>query len=528
MNLNILFAMLIALAWIAASAHAEPMLEPTASWNVKDIFTVGEQINGYTPPGLMDGIGAYSLDQSHVRLLVSHELGGTYGYPYRVYDHEGEPFEMTGARISYFDIDTNTMKVIDAGLAYDTVHTADGSIAGDTSFLTADGGFNRFCSSTLHEADEFGTDSGIEDTIYFTGEEFGMGGMWALNVHTDHLWHVPDMGRGAWENIAQVCTGDTRTVSFILSDDTPPYDVDGDEQEEAAPLYLYVGTKNPHGDFLDRNGLRGGMLYVWVADDSAIRSPADLSGTGSSAPGSWIPIDNRPTGAPSESGETGFDKYGYPTQQTLWEMAEEVGAFQFSRPEDVSTNPDKCNEATLASTGTSKLGGSDQIGTVYTIQTDFASMEAVLRVAYDGDSDPLQALRAPDNLDWADDGMIYVQEDRTGTTEFGPGATNPNEAGVVMLNPATGQISRLANIDRDVLLDASLPDPANAVDVDAGSAGAWESSGILDVSSLFGQGSLFVLDVQAHGLDDQEQFNESSRLRDTDLAEGGQLLFLWR
>ena len=64
--------------------------------------------------------------------------------------------------------------------------------------------------------------------------------------------------------------------------------------------------------------------------------------------------------------------------------------------------------------------------------------------------------------------------------------------------------------------------------MDAGAAGEWESSGILDVSRLFGKrgGSLFLFDVQAHGIEDQEDVNPDSRINDGDLVEGGQLLFL--
>ena len=471
----------------------------------------------------MDGIGAYDRGDT-VRLLVNHELKSTYGYPYEAHNYAGESFQMTGARISYFDIDKATLEVVDAGLAYHTVHAVDGSIAVDTGFLTSEGGFGQFCSGTLHEGGEFGAGMGIDDTIYFTGGEFKMGGLWALSTETGHIWHVPDMGREAWENISQVCTGTTRTVAFILSDDTSPYDVDGDGDEEAAPLYLYVGTKNQYGDFLERNGLRGGSLYVWVADDPSVSSPGQLSGAGAVARGHWVELDNRPVGAPSEPG---FDKYGYPTQQTLWMRAAEAGAFEFSRPEDVSTNPGDCREAVLASTGTAQLNGTDQAGTVYTIRTDFDTMGATLEIIYDGDADPDQTLRSPDNLDWADDGLIYIQEDRAGSDLFGAGAANPHEASIVILDPRTGQITRIAELDRSVVLDYSLDSPDSAVDVDAGNVGSWETSGILDAGSLFGRPGLLVLDVQAHGIDGQEQYNPESRITDDDLVEGGQLLFLY-
>ena len=100
--------------------------------------------------------------------------------------------------------------------------------------------------------------------------------------------------------------------------------------------------------------------------------------------------------------------------------------------------------------------------------------------------------------------------------------------GIVRLDPANGALLRVANIDRSVVLDGSIADPTQAVDTDAGSAGEWESSGILDVSDLFGEapGSLFLFDVQAHGIEDQDGFNPSSRIIDGDLVEGGQLLFL--
>jgi hypothetical protein len=123
-----------------------------------------------------------------------------------------------------------------------------------------------------------------------------------------------------------------------------------------------------------------------------------------------------------------------------------------------------------------------------------------------------------------------VESSLTGEPLFAEGAANPNEAGIVRINPNSGQLQRIANIDRDVVLDASIAVPTNAVDVDAGDAGEWESSGILDVSKLFGKGNgtLFLMDVQAHGIEDQDQFNPDSRISDFDLREGGQLLILGR
>jgi hypothetical protein len=49
---------------------------------------------------------------------------------------------------------------------------------------------------------------------------------------------------------------------------------------------------------------------------------------------------------------------------------------------------------------------------------------------------------------------------------FGPGATNPNEASIVSINPNNGGASRVAVINRNVVLDSSIADPTQAVDQD--------------------------------------------------------------
>ena len=511
------------------------------------LFTVGETFyytdgdlnattaGNYTPPGILDGLGAYELDEHTVRVFANHELTFFDGYPYEVSDGKGGTFSMTGTRVSYFDIDKFSRDIVDAGIAYDTIYDAKGNIASDTSFLPTDQegfGMTRFCSAMLVEPNMFGK-KGIEDRIFFAGEETGggfsgTGGTeWALDVANGDLWAIPDMGRGAWENITQVDTGKEGTVAFILADDTSPFDFDDDGDKEAAPLYLYIGSKDPKGNFLERNGLSGGKLYVFVADDPSIVSPIQFNASGT-LQGTWVEIDNSPTGTPSNDGSTGYDEYGYPTQGTLWLHAKEFNAFQFSRPEDVATNPRKGSEAVLASTGREfDFGGADVYGTIYTVDTNFKKMTADLTIIYDGDYDPYGTLRSPDNLEWADDGMIYVQEDKAVSTETYT-AINDAESGIVRLNPKSGEVVRVAEIDRSVVLDASLPVWTDAVDEAPDEVGKPESSGILDVSELFGEpgGSLFLFDVQNHGIDDQERYNDDSRIQDEDLKEGGQLLFL--
>ena len=568
----------IALSLFAGAAQADSMAKGENGWTVSDpLFTVGETINGYTPPGILDGLGAIELDDYTVRVYANHELLNFRGYPYEVSDGMGGTFSLVGARVSYFDIDKDSRQIVDAGLAYHTIYDANGNVAADASFLAEPfatffggapgggsqfGGFSRFCSSALFEAGEFNPEwygkfsgkrkhpvknFGLEDAIYFTGEEDGSGfnsvggAEWALDVATGEFWQVPAMGRGAWENVTQLDTGNRTHVAFLLADDSSPFDVDDyaaeandDGNSEAAPLYLYIGEKNRRGNFLERNGLADGQLYVWVSrTGETLPSEFNTAGT---LKGDWVEIDNSQSLADaSEDGSTGYDEYGYPTQRTLWRRAEDLGAFGFSRPEDLATKPGNGAVAVLASTGVDTYDdGADTFGTLYKIKTNFDDLTAKISIMYDGDADPSRQLRSPDNLEWADNNRILVQEDEAeedtlyGEVLFGDGAANPNEAGIVVVDPKTGASLRVANIDRSVVLDGSLADPTLAVDGDAGAAGEWESSGIIDVSELFGEkkGSLFLFDVQAHGIEDQEDVNAESRINDGDLVEGGQLLFL--
>lgn len=542
----------------------DSMMAGENGFEVEPIFTVGEEINGYTAPGVLDGLGAFELNDDTVRVLANHELLNNRGYEYEV--NPDNPFTLTGARISYFDIDKDTREIVDAGLAYDTIYDANGTVATDNSFLPnidtnpavpgneIGNGFSRFCSAVLVEAHQFGRGRGLTDRIFFTGEEDGgsfnpVGGAeWALDPASGEIWAVPAMGRGAWENITEIDTRTRSHVAFILADDSSPFDADGDGEAEAAPLFLYLGKKDtsPDANFLERNGLSDGNLYVWVSKTGEL-TPLDFNTSGK-LQGEWVEIENSPQlDQASEDGSTGYDEFGYPTQRNLWTQAEAVGAFGFSRPEDVAVNPKNGSEIVLASTGVDTYAidpetgdGADTFGTLYTVKTSFhhkggelTPKHASVRIIYDGDADPTRALRSPDNLAWADDGLIYVQEDKAendtlGTEEplFGDGAANPNEAGIVSVHPRTGEVSRVAQIDRNVILDPTTSE--SPFDTDAGVSGAWESSGIIDVSSLFDEapGSLFLFDVQAHGIEDQTDVNGNSRINDGDLVEGGQMSFL--
>ncbi|TAE59708.1 MAG: DUF839 domain-containing protein [Nostocales cyanobacterium] len=496
------------------------------SYTVDPIFTVGETIDGYTPPGILDGTGAFALNETTVRVLVNHELSSDTGYAYTLESGAS----LTGARISYFDIDKRTLEIVDSGLAYDTIYNRAGEIVDEPSDLEF-GGIDRFCSANLMEANQFGAGMGFADTIYFAGEETDGGTQFALDTATRELWALPWLGRAAWESSTELDTGSTDQIALLIGDD-----------RQAAPLLLYVGNKNDAGDgsFLDRNGLANGKLYVWVADDAADTTdaieadPRDFNGSGNSLAGQFMEIDYY---RPDLAGTNGYDAQGFADQAKQDELAAGVGAFLFSRPEDVATNPFDGTKAVLASTGrTGIFDDADTWGTTYIVDVDFGvdGITSDLNILYDGNDADKQdfGLRSPDNLDWADDGLIYLQEDRAISSSLF-GATSGEEASIWSIDPDAADpaatATRVAQIDRSgVPSDQTDPNPTDI--------GNWESSGILDVSTLFGNdpGELLIFDVQAHSLRDGNIVNVPGVDTDGDgtveandnLVQGGQLLFL--
>ena len=109
------------------------------------LVTIGETIPGttgalnsstagdYQPVGILDGVGAIRLDDDTVHAFVNHELNDNQGIPYEVTAEDGSSFEITGGRISYFDINVNSFEIEDAGIAYSRIIDANGNVASDNS-----------------------------------------------------------------------------------------------------------------------------------------------------------------------------------------------------------------------------------------------------------------------------------------------------------------------------------------------------------------------------------------------------------
>lgn len=463
-----------AMAFAPYQTGAAAKFHGTNGWTVKPLVTVGETLpNSYNPIGVFDGIGGYRLNDTTVRLLINSEVGrSTSAYSL------ANGTSLTGSRVQYFDIDRTSRKVINAGVAFDKIVDRAGNAVTDPTQVNA--GFERFCSSELIEGNAYGAGRGVQNRIYLTGEENGNGTMYALDPSTRTLHAVPALGKASFENAVQVDTGTTNKVGFLIGDDTA-----------GAPQFLYVGTKNAAGDFLDQNGLKTGTLYAWKADNGDLTPQQFGGGNGDSRTGTWVALTVRD---PSKAGMAGYDAEGYASSPTLQAEADAKGAFSFARPEDLANNPSNPNLVAFNATGNDAFaGGADTWGTVYTSKLTFDAdgnpVGNTVTVVYNGNLDASRALRSPDNVDWKDATTLLVQEDRAANWELGP---NLADGGILEVG-LDGTVSDIGRLFRAV--EAGQVDALPAI-------GEWETSGITDISNLFGLalGSLFAGDVQAHGI----------------------------
>jgi hypothetical protein len=376
-------------------------------------------------------------------------------------NHELTPEEdenISSARVSRLVLDPTTGAVLSGGYPIDGTE-----------------GYERFCSATLA-----GADVGFDQPVFLTGEETTGGPKGGLVVGVDgatgKVTEMPWLGHLAHENQIVVPGFTGKTVLFLT-----------DDNSEGSEAYLYVADSP--ADVISGRG----QLYVFKADTGT--GTADIA-KGDELTGSFVPVD--------QTNNTDAD--------ALQAAVEKAGAFRFVRLEDSAYDRTKTNTIYFADTGdnadpniaTPTGQPLTTNGRIYSMTLDPADPTKVtsLKVLLDGDTG--DDIRNPDNLA-ASASTLMIQEDLNGYNR----AENSDATGrILAYDIGGGSVTPVATIDQS--------DAADKL-VDAGDkAGSWESSGIINVSDIFGEGT-FLADVQAHSLK-VPQFGKED--------ESGQLLLL--
>lgn len=282
---------------------------------------------------------------------------------------------------------------------------------------------------------------------------------------------LPDLGHFAWEQTLVVPGTGNKTVVF------------GNEDGPTTPdsqLYMYVGDKNPAATgIIERNGLSGGKLYALSLDGLSGKGEGDL--TSGAKAGSWTEI------------EGGGDQ---PDTQ-IEAAADADGAFGFYRIEDGAVDPDKPGDYYFVTTGSSS-DGKNELGRGYRLRFNPQEPLAAptLSMLYNADTEPGITTAGgsdtaiSDNIDVSGDHLM-INED--GTTESrAVMATKGRDGSIWRFDVQEDLAAMNASRKRVAELDPPARDGAPV------GPGVWETSGILDVSSTFGDDT-WLSDVQAHG-----------------------------
>jgi hypothetical protein len=446
-----------------SSSQSPYLLPAMPNVSFASILTVGDSVNNkpdgspYRMVGIPDGLGAFDNGDGTFTLLMNHELGATNGIT--------RAHGAAGAFVSKWIIDKNTLQVM---------HGQD--LIQNIGVWTANGweyrnnvAISRLCSADLPLISAFynaETGKGFDGRLFMNGEESGAEGLAYAHALDGMSWQLPWLGRFSWENsLAHPQAGDKTVVV-------------GTDDSGSGQIYVYVGEKQADGNPVEKAGLTNGVLFGIKVDGFAFEDPA--------------------SGIPSGATFSAYDfgNVAYTTGADLQTMSRNMGVTEFQRPEDGAWDPNNLNDFYFVTTAS--FTGNSRLWRLRFADPTNPTMGGTIDMLIDGSERIGGKIwpRMMDNLTINHNGEILIQED--------PGGQD-HVAMIWIYNIAKDQIGPLAMHDRNRF----APGASNFLTRDE------ESSGIIDVSDILGEG-WYLLDVQAH-------YN----LEDPELVQGGQLLAMF-
>jgi hypothetical protein len=431
---------------------------------LKSIVTVGDTVakldgGSYRLVGKPDGLGAFDNGDDTFTVLVNHELGPAEG---TVRAHGAR-----GAFVSRWIIRKDDLSVVAADDLIGQVATWNPS----TSSYTAPAAgivLRALCSATLPPASALynaETGNGFDGRIFMNGEEVDNAGRAFGHLLDGTTYELPALGKAGWENqVANAYTGDKTVVVGL------------DDSGQLGQVYVYVGDKRSEGNAVERAGLTGGTLYG-----------IKVSG--------FPREDLAPPGFTFPAVFTGYNlgDVSNLTGGQLNAASNAVDITRFSRPEDGVWDPKSPNDFYFATTAT--FDGASRLWQLHFNDPSDPAQGGTISMLLEGDETggTSERYHQLDNMTANGRGELVLQED--------PG-NRPYLARVWRYDLANDALEPLAEADSR-RFDPPTPEPFTQQE---------ESSGVIDVSDILGQG-WYLLDVQAH-------YAHS----DPELVQGGQLL----
>jgi serralysin len=466
-----------------AATSVKPYIEPVGGeYDIRPLFSVDDKVpllggapgQQYRMVGIPDGLGAHPNADGTTTLFMNHE------FPFATLSEPvvGAP-QNRGAIVSKWILDADGDPI--AGRrAYDTIFAEDTFLGpapevGNEAQMPRQ--FSRYCSAFLA-----GPEHGFDRRIYLTNEEEqtaansfdGRGGQ-SVAIFDNELHTLPALGRSSKENSVVQPGHGTRTVIFPTEDGPPTLD---------NQLYMYVGKKDRsrRASVLERNGLADGKLYVFRSLDLSRNSERTFRS--GSVTGEWVEIP-------------GAENL---TDVQLEAAADAANAMTFVRPEDAAFNPRNRHELFWDTTGSSSGAdeGVNELGRLYSLRLHPGNPLKPARLTIVYNADTIVAAGgdiaiSPDNLD-ASNRYLMINED--GTTESrAVMAAKGRDGSIWRFDLAKGPVHAVG-IDASTATRVAELSPPGRDGVPVG-PGIWESSGVIDTSTMFGADT-WLSDVQAH------------------------------
>ena len=481
------------------------MLQGQNGASTQALISVGDTVGGHTFDSIPDGISIAKVNgKGSFDILINHELSPV---PFG-----GPP---TAPRQDYSN----------ALVANLRLHQKSAGVLGGRYAIPSSPGYQRFCSNFI-----VGSEHGFERSLLFTNEEAR-----DIVVRQQDSWHGPlpvppggvQLSEPGAEQAGVVVAYDVKSGSYKSiygmgrhnhenAVGVPGYGypvvLSGDDTFDApaSQLYLYKAA-NGAAVWNDQ-----GALYAFKSDNPAINDYGDVT-AGMTVTGHFIEVPRMiATGKRADGKDVTSADLGYPPpplttipngpQWVLEHWSNLNNVFQFIRIEDTAydrTNPrvmymaDTGEPRAIPDPATGRLmrgpsgtQGPYPNGRLWKLELGADPLTgAKLSIAPNANFDTLgyrttAAVHNPDNLETTKK-AVYIQED-PGSHQSQPSFAGATNARIWQYDLATGTLKVVAEVDQ------SMSPITNK--------GAWESSGIVDASSVLGAGA-FLVDVQAHGWD---------------------------